>query len=96
VTETIRKPPAATKTNMRRTGIDVEGYMLPVADIVRRAREARELGATEVCIQAGLPPNMPPDLYERCAMLHSGTAFFCVAVFVRITLCDCPQHLLGG
>ncbi len=42
-----------------------EGYMLPVQEIVRRAQEARRMGATEVCIQAGLPPDMEPDTYER-------------------------------
>ncbi len=42
-----------------------EGYLLPVEEIVRRAQEAVELGATEVCIQAGLPPKMDGDLYER-------------------------------
>ncbi|MDE0266743.1 MAG: 5-amino-6-(D-ribitylamino)uracil--L-tyrosine 4-hydroxyphenyl transferase CofH [Thaumarchaeota archaeon] len=42
-----------------------EGYMLPVQEIVRRAREAHELGATEVCIQAGLPPDMDGGLYEQ-------------------------------
>ncbi len=42
-----------------------EGYMLPVEEIVRRAKEARQLGATEVCIQAGLPPDMQGDLYEN-------------------------------
>lgn len=42
-----------------------EGYMLPVPEIVRRAKEARQLGATEVCIQAGLPPEMDGGLYER-------------------------------
>uniref|UniRef100_A0A7C5VUN3 5-amino-6-(D-ribitylamino)uracil--L-tyrosine 4-hydroxyphenyl transferase n=1 Tax=Thermomicrobium roseum TaxID=500 RepID=A0A7C5VUN3_THERO len=40
-----------------------QGYFLPLEEIVRRAREAWELGATEVCIQAGLPPKMDPDLY---------------------------------
>src|ERR1043165_5744785 len=35
-----------------------EGYFLPVEEIVRRAREASELGATEVCVQAGLAPGM--------------------------------------
>ncbi|HEU4346087.1 MAG TPA: 5-amino-6-(D-ribitylamino)uracil--L-tyrosine 4-hydroxyphenyl transferase CofH [Candidatus Binatia bacterium] len=35
-----------------------EGYFLPPDEIVRRAREARELGATEVCVQAGLAPGM--------------------------------------
>ena len=42
-----------------------EGYFLPVNEIVRRAREAWEYGATEVCIQAGLPPQMEGDLYIK-------------------------------
>jgi FO synthase subunit 2 len=42
-----------------------EGYLLPPEEIVRRAKEAWDLGATEVCIQAGLPPKMEGDLYER-------------------------------
>ena len=41
-----------------------EGYFLPTEEIVRRAKEAYQLGATEVCIQAGLPPDMKGDLYE--------------------------------
>jgi FO synthase subunit 2 len=44
-----------------------EGYLLPMEEIVRRAREARELGATEVCIQAGLPPKLDGRFYiELC------------------------------
>ncbi len=47
-----------------------EGYFLPVNEIIRRAREAREYGATEVCVQAGLPPQMEGDLYIRlCAAI---------------------------
>lgn len=42
-----------------------EGYFLPTEEIVRRAKEARSLGATEVCIQAGLPPDMQGDTYEN-------------------------------
>ena len=42
-----------------------EGYYLPLSEIVRRAKEAWDLGATEVCIQAGLPPQMEGDLYIR-------------------------------
>lgn len=42
-----------------------EGYFLPTDEIVRRAKEAHQLGATEVCIQAGLPPDMDEDLYEN-------------------------------
>ena len=35
-----------------------EGYYLPVEEIIRRAQEAHDLGATEVCVQAGLAPGM--------------------------------------
>ena len=40
-----------------------EGYLLPIEEVVRRAREAWELGATEVCIQAGLPPKLDGRFY---------------------------------
>ncbi len=42
-----------------------EGYFLPTEEIVRRAKEAHSYGATEVCIQAGLPPDMDGTLYEK-------------------------------
>jgi 7,8-didemethyl-8-hydroxy-5-deazariboflavin synthase CofH subunit len=42
-----------------------EGYYLPTEEIVRRAREAQDYGATEICIQAGLPPDMEGDFYIR-------------------------------
>jgi 7,8-didemethyl-8-hydroxy-5-deazariboflavin synthase CofH subunit len=35
-----------------------EGYFLPLEEVLRRAQEARDLGATEVCVQAGLAPGM--------------------------------------
>jgi 5-amino-6-(D-ribitylamino)uracil---L-tyrosine 4-hydroxyphenyl transferase len=40
-----------------------ESYFLPIPEVVRRAREAWKLGATEICIQAGLPPKMDGFLY---------------------------------
>ncbi len=40
-----------------------QGYFLPMEEVIRRAREAWEVGATEVCVQAGLPPKMDGDLY---------------------------------
>src|SRR5919202_1833653 len=40
-----------------------EGYFLPPDEIMRRAKEAASLGATEVCIQAGLAPKMDGHLY---------------------------------
>src|SRR5213593_1704685 len=42
-----------------------EGYFLPTEEIVKRAQEASSLGATEVCIQAGLPPKMDGKLYAN-------------------------------
>jgi FO synthase subunit 2 len=40
-----------------------EAYFLPLEEVVGRAKEAWELGATEVCIQAGLPPKMDGGFY---------------------------------
>ena len=40
-----------------------QSYFLPISEVVRRAKQAWDLGATEVCIQAGLPPKMDGDLY---------------------------------
>ncbi len=40
-----------------------EGYLLPISRILDLAREAVRLGATEVCIQAGLPPKLPGWYY---------------------------------
>ncbi len=42
-----------------------QGYFLPVEEIIRRTKEAQSYGATEVCLQAGLPPQMEGDLYIR-------------------------------
>ncbi len=42
-----------------------EGYFLPTDEIVRRAKEAQTLGATEICVQAGLPPDMDKNTYEN-------------------------------
>jgi 7,8-didemethyl-8-hydroxy-5-deazariboflavin synthase CofH subunit len=47
-----------------------EGYYLPVEEIIRRAQEAYDLGATEVCVQAGLAPGMHGWHYvELCRAL---------------------------
>ena len=51
-----------------------EGYVLPVKEIASRAAEAQRLGATEVCIQAGLLPDMEPDLYERICVAVKAAA----------------------
>ena len=50
-----------------RTGAASEGYYLPAQEVLRRAAEAVAYGASEVCVQAGLPPAMPPQLYANLA-----------------------------
>ena len=40
-----------------------QGYFLPEEEIIRRAQQAVDMGATEVCMQAGLPPKMKGELY---------------------------------
>jgi 7,8-didemethyl-8-hydroxy-5-deazariboflavin synthase CofH subunit len=48
-----------------------EGYFLPLEEVIRRAREAQELGATEVCIQAGLAPKLDGRFYiDLCRAIH--------------------------
>jgi len=47
-----------------------QGYFLPVDEVLRRVREAWGLGATEVCIQAGLPPRIEGSFYiDLCAAI---------------------------
>jgi FO synthase len=43
---------------------DSTRYFLPLEEVARKTREARERGATEVCIQGGLPRNLPPFYYR--------------------------------
>jgi FO synthase subunit 2 len=40
-----------------------QGYFLDIEEILRRAAEAQALGATEVCLQAGLPPGLSGSYY---------------------------------
>lgn len=46
-----------------RTYRNEQGYLLPVEEILRRGGEAIDMGATELCMQAGLPPDMEGDFY---------------------------------
>jgi 7,8-didemethyl-8-hydroxy-5-deazariboflavin synthase CofH subunit len=42
-----------------------EGYFLDQNEVVRRAVEAHAMGATEVCLQAGLAPDIGPTTYVQ-------------------------------
>ena len=44
-------------------GLRGPAYKLPLDEIVRRAREAWALGATEVCLQGGIHPEFSGDTY---------------------------------
>jgi 7,8-didemethyl-8-hydroxy-5-deazariboflavin synthase CofH subunit len=46
-----------------RTYRSEQGYFLPIEEIIRRVQEAVDMGATEVCMQAGLPPDLDGDFY---------------------------------
>jgi 7,8-didemethyl-8-hydroxy-5-deazariboflavin synthase CofH subunit len=53
-----------------RTVRSEQGYFLPHPEIARRVRQAWEMGATEVCLQAGLSPNLSADSYiELCRIV---------------------------
>jgi 7,8-didemethyl-8-hydroxy-5-deazariboflavin synthase CofH subunit len=57
-----------------RTQRSEEGYLLDLEEIVRRVVEAHDLGATEVCIQAGLAPGMAPGFYaDLCRAVKRAT-----------------------
>ena len=43
---------------------EADTYFLSLEEVGRRAREAWDLGATEVCIQGGLPHELPPYYYR--------------------------------
>lgn len=44
---------------------DAEAEFLSIQEVVDRAIEASQRGATEVCIQGGLHPQMPADFYRN-------------------------------
>ncbi|MEM7135066.1 MAG: 5-amino-6-(D-ribitylamino)uracil--L-tyrosine 4-hydroxyphenyl transferase CofH [Myxococcota bacterium] len=53
-----------------RTVRSEQGYFLPHEEIARRVRQAVDMGATEVCLQAGLSPNLTGDSYiELCRVV---------------------------
>ncbi|HZQ69039.1 MAG TPA: 5-amino-6-(D-ribitylamino)uracil--L-tyrosine 4-hydroxyphenyl transferase CofH [Terriglobales bacterium] len=43
---------------------EADTYFLELEQVAQKAREAWELGATEVCIQGGLPHGLPPYYYR--------------------------------
>ena len=67
-----------------------QGYFLPLEEVLRRAREAWELGATEVCIQAGLAPRINGSFYiDLCAAIKRAVPEIHVHAFS-------PEEVLYG
>jgi FO synthase subunit 2 len=67
-----------------------QGYFLPTEEILRRVREAWDLGATEVCLQAGLPPRMDGSFYiDLCAAIKKEIPAIHVHAFS-------PEEILYG
>jgi len=62
----------------RRT--DADAYTLSMDEVANRAAEAWELGATEVCMQGGIHPDLP------------GTAYFDIARAVKSRVPDMHVH----
>ncbi|MDI6654976.1 MAG: 5-amino-6-(D-ribitylamino)uracil--L-tyrosine 4-hydroxyphenyl transferase CofH [Candidatus Hydrothermarchaeota archaeon] len=48
----------------RRDKSDADAYLLTVEQAVEKSREAKKLGATEVCIQGGLHPSLDANYYS--------------------------------
>lgn len=67
-----------------------QSYFLPLDEILRRVREARELGATEVCIQAGLAPRLDGSHYiNLCAAIKKAVPEIHIHAFS-------PEEVLYG
>jgi 7,8-didemethyl-8-hydroxy-5-deazariboflavin synthase CofH subunit len=67
-----------------------QGYFLPTEEILRRVRQAWDLGATEVCIQAGLPPRIDGSFYiDLCRAIKEAIPQIHVHAFS-------PEEILYG
>ena len=66
-----------------------EGYFLSEAEVVRLAVEARDLGATEVCLQAGLAPRLADGTRTGGGSTAGGSA---AGGRVYVDLCRALKH----
>ena len=51
---------------------DADAYFLSNDEVAARAQEAWDVGATEVCIQGGIHPDLPGDYYFESAARDQG------------------------
>ncbi|CAM9857557.1 unnamed protein product [Heterosigma akashiwo] len=74
-----------------RTGSSQEGYFLPVSEIIKRAEQAHDFEASEICIQAGLPLPAQMDrgrLYPDIAAAVKGGPLVCTFTPSAQRRCD--------
>ena len=65
-----------------RTVRSEQGYFLQHEEVARRVRQAAEMGATEVCLQAGLSPNLTGDSYvELCRVVREAAPHIHIHAF---------------
>lgn len=64
-----------------------DGYALSVEDVARRARQAADLGATEVHIVGGLHPRLPFDYYvDMCRAIKAAAPQLHIKAFTAIEI----------
>ncbi|MDE2059744.1 MAG: 5-amino-6-(D-ribitylamino)uracil--L-tyrosine 4-hydroxyphenyl transferase CofH [candidate division NC10 bacterium] len=67
-----------------------QAYFLSLEEVARRAEEAWALGATEVCVQAGLPPKLDGQFYiELCRAIRRAAPRIHIHAFS-------PEEILYG
>jgi 7,8-didemethyl-8-hydroxy-5-deazariboflavin synthase CofH subunit len=73
-----------------RPGSDPDAFFLGADEIVHRAEEAKALGATELCLQAGLAPDLEGSFYPQlCSVLRRSLPDMHIHAFS-------PQEIVSG
>lgn len=69
-------------------------YLLSLDDIARRAREAADLGATEVCLQGGIHPNFDGNYYVDVARaVHEAAPEIHIHAFTALEVTEGAKRL---
>ena len=68
-------------------------YLVPVEEIVRRAREAWDRGAVEICLQGGIHPAFTGETYlEICAAVKEALPDLHVHAFSALEVWQGPRR----
>jgi 7,8-didemethyl-8-hydroxy-5-deazariboflavin synthase CofH subunit len=73
-----------------RSASDPDAFLMGAQDLIDRAEEAEALGATEICLQAGLAPEIEGDFYPQlCTLLRRALPSIHIHAFS-------PQEIVWG